>query len=77
VKLQEVIMIPHPMSAQNVRELCRTELLTTVERERRAALASTGVPKSGPAMGRRVLIALIVAARGLKSAALDPASALP
>jgi hypothetical protein len=70
-------MIPHPMSAQNVREMCRSELLTTVERERRADSASVTVPKSGSHLGRRVFLALIAAARALKCAGLDPVSAMP
>jgi hypothetical protein len=70
-------MIPHPVSAQKVRELCRTELLTTVERERLANAASVSAPKTALPTGKRLVVALIAAARGLKSAVLDPVSAMP
>jgi len=69
-------MIPHPTTVQTVRELCRTELLTTVERERRAALASTSVRKSRLSTGMRLVMALYAVARALRNAVLDPVSAM-
>jgi hypothetical protein len=70
-------MIPHPTTVQTVRELYRTELLTTVERERRVNPASISAPKTALPTAKRLVVMLIAAARALKSAVLTPVSAMP